>query len=902
MSQRRVLPLFLCFLLVLPGSSSFFAQRPTSASVYDQATTAFQQGKLAEAEQTLRSALINHPRDVRALGLLGVILDAEKRFEEAERYYTRALALAPASAALHNNLGNHYLARGLQERARLTFQRVVSIDPHHPNANLQLAQLSVQQKNGQTALRFLDRLPAAEQMTPVVQLLRAQALHYSGKKDSAAALLGELAKQTSGDSRLAFSIGMVFVNWERFEEAEKAFSQALEFAPTNFDVLYNLGLAASRAGHLDRAVQVFEAALGQRRDDVDCLLGLAHAHAQQGRDDTAVALLVRAQQLAPERPEVLLLLAHTSEKLGFYGDTALAFDRYLKLRPNDDTARRERGFALARSGKVKEGLPDLHWYTQKNPNEAEGIYKLAIAEAIHDRSKAAVRLGQALSKDPKFLPARYARAALLYQEGRAAESVEDLKHVLERTPNDVRALDLTGQCHLLMEQPAEAAKALGRAAEIAPKDSRVLLHYAQALRRLNRKEEADRMLARFKQAGPDLENRRARSGLFDYLNLSPADQQSQSLVGLRRSVAASPGDFKLKVRLGRALLAAGQTDEALQLFRTIGELASEGQVFAECGKALLEYEHYEAAKHFLESAVVSGFAEARLDLALAVSHAAGPQAALEVLEHVSPDQRKGDYYLLRAQILDGLGRTPEAAEALNRGFRAAPSRADLYFQAALFLIKHQQYEQAQRFLEQASGFVSDVPELMLAQAIVFELNKQPEKAKQLLSQMQSRWPEWALPYLIHGIVLEARLFSAEAKSMLETAIALGVKDPAAYYYLALATEHATPDDAEGVRKAIAQAVELNPEDPFIRSLAGRNALTRKDYVAAIEHLAVALRHKPDLVEARYALSAAYRNTGNREHSEAELKKAQQLEKEVQSNDPVLSPVRELLFTVRSPAR
>jgi tetratricopeptide (TPR) repeat protein len=886
--------------LVCPLDS--LAQGQISASVYDKATTFYQQGKLAEAEQTLRSVLQNHTKDVRALGLLGVVLDAQKRFEEAERYYTTALALAPNSAALHNNLGNHYLARGLQERARAAFRRVVSMDPHHPNANLQLAQLCIDQKEGPAALRHLDRLPAADQTAPAVQLLRAQALRYSGQKKNAEGRLRELERQASGDARMMFSIGMVFVKWERFEEAERAFSRALEAAPTNFDVLYNLGLAATQAGHLDRAETVFESAVRQRPDDVDCLVGLAGVYVQQGKNNLAAGCLVHAQRLAPNRPDLLLLMAQASEKLGFYGDTAAALDSYLKLRPQDDKARRERGFALARSGKVRDGLPDLQWYVQKYPNDAEGLYQLAIAEARDDRSKALARLTQAVDKDRKFLPARYARAALHYQEGRAAESVQDLKRVVENTPADVRALDLLGQSYLLLEQPEAAAKELSRAVELAPRDSKILLHYAHTLRRLNRKEEAEAMLARFKQAGPDPENHRARSGLFEYLSLLPAEQQAQSLAGLRSSVAASPGDMKLKTRLGRALLAAGQADEALQLFKGVAELTSESQVLAECGRVLMEYEQYEAARKFLETAARSGSSEAKLDLALAVFHQAGPQAALDVIEQVPANQRKGDYYLLRAQMLDSLGRVQEAAEALNRGFRAAPTRADLYYQAAIFLIKHQQYAQAQQLLQQANSFVPDVPELMLTQAIVLELNKEPEKAKQLLSQMQSRWPEWEVPYLIHGIILESRLFSAEAKPMLETAIALGAKDPAAYYYLALATQHATPEDVEGVQKAISKAVQLSPDDPFIRSLAGRNSLTRKDYRSAIEHLTVALVRKPDLVEVHYALSAAYRAVGNHDQSEAELARAQELERESRPDELGLSPVRDLLFSVRPPGR
>jgi tetratricopeptide (TPR) repeat protein len=893
-------PALLCVL----ATSALLAEAQIPVSVYDQATVAFQQGQMDEAERVLRSALRDHPRDAQALGLLGVILDAQKRYEEAETCYSQSLKLAPKSAALQNNLGNHYLARGMPDRARTTFLRVVAIDPGHPNANLQLAQMSVSRKEGKEALQYLNRLPDTEQASLTVQLLRARSLYSSGQRVAAEQIVTQIGKQATGDPRPAFSLGMVFVEWERFAEAERAFNRALEAAPANFDILYNLGLAATRAGHLDRAQEVFEVALRQRPEDVDCLYGLARVQAQQGKNYLATGLLVKAQRLAPKRPDVLLFLAHTSEQLGFFGDSASAYDQYLKLRPDDDMARRERGFALSRSGKMKDGLQDLEWYTQKHPKEADGLYKLAIAEMLGDREKALKHLTQALESAPDQLPIRYARALLQYQEGKPAQSIEDLKVVLQHEPDHVRALDLLGQSLLLLDQPQEAAKPLSRAVELAPRDPTLLIHYSRVLRRLGRKVDAEMMLARFKEVATEEGRQRPHTGLFDYLNLSPAEKRAHYLDHLQKRLTANPEDTGLRVQWGKAMLEEGKIAEALETFHQVQKLTQDGNLLAECGKALLEYEQYEAAKPFLEAAAgsASSPAEVRLDLALAVFHAKGPKEGLASLDQMPAEQRKGDYYLLRAQMLDALGQFQEAAETLNRGFRAAPTRPDLYFQASLFLIKHNKYEEAQQLLRQALRIVPDTPELMFTQAILFELLKQPEDAKKLLTRMQSRWPEWEMPYLIHGIILEIHLFSEEAKSMLETAIALGANDPAAYYFLALATMHASPDDTENARKVISQALRLSPEDPYILSLAGKNALSRKDYAAAIEHLAAAVRYKPDLVEARYALSAAYRATGNQERFAAELKEAQRLEKESPQADSADAPVRQLLFTVRAPGR
>ncbi|PYV40134.1 MAG: hypothetical protein DMG06_21110 [Acidobacteria bacterium] len=899
-STRRLIAVILfSYLFALPV---LLADSQDSPSIYDQVTKLFQQGKTAEAEQVLRSILRKQPGQFQALALLGVVLDAQKRYEEAEGCYTQALKLAPNSAALHNNLGNHYLARGMPERAQKAFLRVVAIDPHHSNANLQLAQMSVARTQGRQALQYLDHLPESEQKAPAVQLLRAQALYRSGQPTPAEALLAQLERTASRDPRLAFSIGMIFVDWERFQDAERTFSLALEADPTNFDILYNLGLAATRADHLDRARDVFEVAIRQRPEDVDCLYGLARVHAQQKRYDLATALLLRAQRLAPSRTDILLFLAHSSEKLGYYGDTAVAYDQYLKLKSDDDVARRERGFALARSGKVKDGLRDLEWYVQKYPRDAEGLYQLAVVEMGGEREKAFQHLTQALECKPDLLAARFARALFQYQEGRAAEAIQDLKPILLQEPNNVRVLDQLGQSYLLLDQPQAASQALSRAFELAPKDPTILIHYGRALRKLGHQGEANQMLAKFKETGPDQGRARARSGLFDYLNLSPEQQKAQYLANVQRTLAANPNDPALKLRLGVALLSEGKVAEALEHFRQIREFTSDSKILTECGRALLDFQQYEAARSYLLSALDSEplATGIRLDLALATFHAGGPEAGLHELDKIPARERDGDYFLLRAQILDALSRPSEAGEALNQGFKAAPTRADLYFQAALFLIKHDKNSEALDLLRQAERVVPDAPELLLVQAVLLEILKQPEDAKKLLAKLQSRWPEWELPYLIQGIILEIHLFSDEAKTTLETAIALGANDPAAYYFLALATTHSTPNDMVAVQKAVSQALELSPEDPYIRSLAGKNALSRKDYAAAIEHLTTALRYKPDLVEARYALSAAYRATGDSQSFATELKEAQRLEKENPPEDPVPSPVRQLLFTVRPP--
>lgn len=860
---------------------------------YERAAESYHQGRMAEAEAALKSLLGKHPSDVQVLALLGAVLDSGQRYGEAEVFYQRALRLAPRSASLLNNLGNHYLAAGNAKAAQEFYRRTVGLEARHVNANLHLAQMSVQEKHGVEALAHLDQLSADARAEPMAQLLRGQALALANRCVESADVLGSLQSQLGSDPSGSFSMGLAYAACQRYDQAETAFSRVLQTDPTDFDVLYNLGLVARHAGHLERARQVFEIALKQKPDDPDTLYGLSEVLARSGDQIKATAMLYRLRQLAPERADALLLLANTTAELGYFEEAAASYHEYLRRRPEDEVARREWGFALARAGSVHEALPPLQEFAAKHPKDPRAQYELAIAEAAIDPRKALRRLDQTLEMDPALVPARYSRGVLRLQENLAAAAMADFQFLLKREPENAQLLDWIGQVYLRTDRVPEAADVLKRAVALAPRDRGVLMHYTMALRQLERKDELAAALDAFKRIAANSDTRQ-RKGLFSFLDLSPDEQRTKYFSFLQTTAAANPADAVLKMRWARALLEQGRVDEAVGVFRDILALATDSTVRGQCGRVLLRYEQYGLAADFLRP-----LPDARLDLAIAIFHSVSPEAGLSELEKVPPAERKGDYYVLRAQILDALGRPQEAAGSLNRGIRAAPTRADMYFQAAVFLIKHERRDEAVRLLADASRLLPDASELMLARAIALELLERSMEALKLLVDIQSRWPEWDLGYLVHGIVLETAHRSAEAEQALQTAIALGADEATVYYYLAMAITHADPDKMEEAEKDIMLAVERSPEDPNVRWLAGRILVDREKYAPAVEQLQAAVRLQPKSVRAHYLLLTAYRGLGDEEKSAAEANLIKQIGQDSPETEPA-SPMERLLFTVRPP--
>lgn len=867
-----------------------------AAQPLPQAVELFRQGKLAEAETALRQLTQTTPADPAVWNLLGAVLDERHGYSEAETCFKRALALAPASAGILNNLGNHYLAAGQPGEALAAFRKVMAVEPQHQNANLQMARLLVERKQGAAALGHLARLKPPAAGSPAVELLRARALDQAGRKAEAKALFAKL--ESSADSPAGwYSLGLALGETGEYAPAESAFSKALEADPANPDIQHNLGLAALRAGHVERAQQVFEAMLRVNPEDPEALFQLGRTLAQAGNYDEALRPLARARALAPKRPDIVHAVATTAAQAGYFGDAGMAFDDYLKLRPDDEVARRERGFAFACAGIKHWALPDLEWYVQRHPGDAEGHFQLGFALSVNELARATRELNEALRLKPDLAEAYLTRGAIYQSEGKALQAVPDLEHAVSLRPDHVKALVLLGRAYLQLERPKDAARVLRHGYELAPEDSQVLMNYGRALLQTDQREEGQRILERLGKVGADRLARRAVPGTLGLMGLPEAEFNKRYEANLRSALKSHSGAPEVRQMLARFLLSTGRRDEAFAEYKELLAGPAEPDVLRDGGRGLLEAGEFALAKEFLaRAAAADPDARVRLDLVVALLGNREPDAALGELDRVSEKDRQGDYYLLRAQVSDAQGKIDEAVRNLNLGFSKAPTRAGLYEKAVSFLLRHRMDGEALKLLEQATTLLPDEPDLLLLQATVLAIQNRASDALALLGRISSRWPEWSRAYLVRAIIEENHGNSQAALKSVETALAMGEQGAEAYYYLAQALYHAAPDSPRPALEAVRKALALDASDPWAQALAGRLAWQAGDFEASLGYLLEGIRLKKDFVQAHFWLAATYKSMGRQAESAAELAEVQRIhERNPQAEAEEAAHTRDRLF-------
>jgi len=486
-------------------------------ALFTEGLDALKRGDFPAAERKLKAELQSHPNEVEALSFLGVALDNQRKFAEADGFHRRSLALAPRSNSILDKYASHLLLMGDESGARKTFVKSLALDPADGYANLQLAQLALKARAGPEALTYLNRLSAEQAGKPEVASRRVVALVLSGRNSEA----NTLADAFRNDAEWSASTGRALADAGELNGAETLLERALAASPGSFPLLFSLGVVASHTGHFTRSREVLETALRQQPRNVDILYNLAYACDADGQTENAFRLLAQAAQLAPGRIDIQRSLAIAAGNLGEYKASADAWDAYVQLAPDDDAGRRERGFAHAHIAQLDAGLADLRWYVERHPDDAEAWYELGIAESAKDPDTGMSSLDKAIQLKPDFAAARSVRGALNYRKGNPEAALPDLELAAAGQPGSAMIQYRLGQVYLALDRLSDAVRHFRRAAELAPNDYPAQFHLANALAEAGQTAESDAILERIRNwpVRKDV----SLTDLPDRLNLSGGD-------------------------------------------------------------------------------------------------------------------------------------------------------------------------------------------------------------------------------------------------------------------------------------------------------------------------------------------------------------------------------------------
>lgn len=166
------------------AAEDLYTRTPASKGLFEKSAAAIKREDYDQAVSLLRQIVSADAKDFEAWTELGTLLSRQKKDEEAERAYLRALEAHPTFLLALLNLGRLRLSEKNYDGAVEVLTRAVEARPLTAEAHLLLGESYLQLKRGSKAVSYLNE--AARLGRPEAHLRLALLYDRAGMKDKAA--------------------------------------------------------------------------------------------------------------------------------------------------------------------------------------------------------------------------------------------------------------------------------------------------------------------------------------------------------------------------------------------------------------------------------------------------------------------------------------------------------------------------------------------------------------------------------------------------------------------------------------------------------------------------------------------------------------------------------------------
>ena len=467
--------------------------------------------------------------------------------------YRKAVELDPNFADAHYALGVALLGKGELTNAFESLSRALQLKPDSAEAWFHLAQVRLrQQKPGEAevALRKAIDLTPRERRGSLYFTI-AVSLQSQNKLKEAEECY-RLGLEVSPDDRAGnFQFALFLQNSNRNEEAAELLDRMIA-ERADRDVLNLRALVYARQQNFEEAVSVLEKALEQAPEDAGLIFNLAQMEDQRGNRTRAAELLNKTLEIQPRQPGALGRLAAIEAGENKDYEKALELlNKALGLAPEDPTLLYQKGAVLAEQGRKDEAVAMLESALQRRPRFPEAQAMLARLQNIEQAQPVQdpAELEEQLKQDPENdeLQRRLAQSYL----------------VNRRFEDAVRVLD-----ELLVKHPDDTSLKLNRAFSASQ-------HLSKDPQEVIRVRDELRAALEGLEAGQENDGARLRLAQINIMLREPED----ALESLESLLSRRDNDPRLYSLYGVAMQQKARFEDARKAFERVVELIDpEGQV------------------------------------------------------------------------------------------------------------------------------------------------------------------------------------------------------------------------------------------------------------------------------------------------------------------------------------
>ena len=472
-----------------------------------------EEGGIAAAKKYLARELELFPDEFAAHYLSGLLMEHERRWEDAARRFERATQLAVTEPDPWFHLGAVYLKLGRAREAAQALERSIELAPAEsvarPRLNRSHYLLSLAYKrlgNTKAAARELQAVRKAS-MASTEQDRRLF-------EELGTASVPELSvnwRDTDNPVALAPSekellpifadvlanarnyLGLIAGRQNRFADAAKEFALVRSMQPDFPQADFNLGLALFQQGDYARAIEPLEHAAARKPAPAGLPKILGLAYFQNKQYEKAVALLEQARVSRSDDPQVLMTLGAALVRLGRKEEASRTFEDLLKSQPDTAPLHTLLGEAYAEQSQPQKAEQEFRRALELDSKAASAHFDLGMLYLKRwQMDQAAQEFRAELQSHPDDVKSQYHLAFALLSQQKTADAIPLLRHVIEAQPDYAEARYSLGKALLQQGETSAAIEQLEASVKIDASKSYSHYQLGRAYMQAGRREAAQR--------------------------------------------------------------------------------------------------------------------------------------------------------------------------------------------------------------------------------------------------------------------------------------------------------------------------------------------------------------------------------------------------------------------------
>ena len=440
--------------------------------------------RLQEAQQLDDDILKASPNDSDALIYRSQIQSLEGQPKAAVITLQTVIANDPDNAMAHYHLGVAFQQLGQPNQAQSQWQHALELRPDFPDAQHALANLALSKGDmaalEQIAGQMIQQRPASADG----YAMRAYSNTRRGRFAAAQQDIDKAISLASKDPAGYIQLGNLKLAQKLYGEAEKAYQQALDCAPSSSDALAGLladylaeqqpdkAVAAAQAQiakapgssafydllgtvlflnkkDLDGAEAAFNKSIELNKNNVDAAIKLGRVQVEKGSVTAAIATYQRGIQDNPREATFCILMGELYEEQHDVANAQQSYQKALGLDSNNPVASNNLAYLLLQNGgDVDQAVSLAQTARHAQPNSPgfadtlgwafyhKGYYQQSI-DLFHQALQLAAK-----SNRPDNPNVHYHLGLAYEKSGQPAQARKELQRVLEINPNYSNAADV----------------------------------------------------------------------------------------------------------------------------------------------------------------------------------------------------------------------------------------------------------------------------------------------------------------------------------------------------------------------------------------------------------------------------------------------------------------------------